>query len=236
MYSHNEDVMSRAAWPTTDELQDYLLATRIESATDSTLSGLLDLQGAIDAAVEDFEGATGYKPFLADSVAGSLSGNGETAVTRYFTPDMTDLLDLHAGLVWIESVAVGVSNTSDGTALDEDEDWYAMPENAATEEKPWSWIEFAAAQTGSRRSIAVRGIWGYSYYVPELAFQAVLARAAELLMPQIVTLMTSGLVRRRAGDEEEQYGDKPYVTQTAAWRSLFDRACQRFRHPMKGLA
>lgn len=228
--------MSRPAWPTTDELEAFLLATRLEAATDSTLSELLDLQGAIDAAVEDLEGATGYKPFLADSVAGSLSGNGETARTRYFTPDGTDLLDLKGGLVWIESVAVGVSNTSDGTDLTEDEGWYAMPDNAAEEEKPWSWIEFAGDQSGGRRSIAVRGIWGYGYFVPELAFQAVLARAAEILMPQIVTLMTAGLVRRRAGDEEEQYGDKPYATQTLAWRSIFDRACRRFKHPMKGLA
>jgi len=189
------------AWPTVDELKAWLAAANLIELPATGEAALLEYGAAVDAGLEAWEAATGYTPFMAAA----------TDVTRYYTPDGSDLLDLRGGLVAAPtSVAVGYSPTSAGTVLTADHDYWLLPLNAISMGRPATSIRFSARQGGQPQSIVITGRFGYCLNgaIPEDAWLAVLLASVEHLLPQLDTLMSRGGLRRlQEGDVTYEYGD-----------------------------
>jgi hypothetical protein len=132
-------------------------------------------QITVDGAISEFEERTGWKPFLADTVA----------YTDYF--DATDgegYLDFGGGAVEIVSVTVQGSSYVQGVQ------WWPYPSNALRKKEPYTGIRFNSSVFGWARNprpnqIAVTAKWGYSTVMPAAAWLAIMRLAAAQTLGQI---------------------------------------------------
>jgi hypothetical protein len=145
--------------------------------------------------------------------------------TRYFDPSGLRLVDFQAGLISLTSL------TLHGAAQTLNADFFLLPAQASERGLPFTYIEFARAARGSRRSIAVTGRWGRVETLPEEVRQAVLAKAACLLAPQMLALVSQGLARWREGDVEQQSGAEPFASLTRGWEATFEQTVRGYRRP-----
>jgi hypothetical protein len=201
------------AWPTSDDLLDFLKAARLVATTPTAWQELLDVDTALESAIEEFEARVGYRPFLA----------GEDATARKFTPEGLSILDLDGGATSVETVAL------DGETLEEDKDYWLMPANAPAEGKPFTYIEFDEPLFGKRNSLVITALWGYAAAVPAKAKTTVLAGAAGLLSPQLASGIANGLIRLTQGDQTEEWGSKPLESITAGWQSQFEGGVKHYK-------
>lgn len=193
-------------WPTVEQFTNYLKASGMVGLTLTAAQELLDLSGALTAAVERWEEMTHYWPFLS---------TGNANETRYFEGPNGYILDIDGGLITFTSLssglvyeAGGTNSLSAGTARTNYQDIRLHPTNAAAKGKPWTTIELGWSPNGGL--IAVTGEWGYcnDANLPESARRAVMAIAADWLMPQISMLMSNGaLVELERGDERKKWAD-----------------------------
>lgn len=192
--------MSKPAWPTTGDLQAFLAGANIIEQPPTGDTAGLDYASAVLAGLSAWEDATGYHPFMAAA----------TDATRYYTPDGTDILDLHGGVTAaLTSLTIGHSPTSSGTALTANQDYWLMPLNAIAEGRPANWVRFAGRQSGGMRSIVIVGKFGWcaNGAIPDDAWRGVLLMAACALGPQLDTLASQGgMTKLTEGDVSYEYG------------------------------
>lgn len=221
------------AWPDAAELEDFLQAAGVIALTPTTLQALLDLDGAVEAAIDDWEEATGYHPFLSTGVD----------ETRRFVPspparqDRYPLLDLTngpygSGLVAVPTtLTVDVTYTAAGTEYTHLQHYRLLPRSVTAGVKPYTSIEFLTAPLNvSDGEVVIVGKFGYctEANLPALARRAVLAMASLHLLPQLEPSLARGLVRWTEGDVTKQFGESG-STASSTWQSLSKDAAARYR-------
>ncbi len=201
------------SWLIADDLEAFLQAGGLIGVPLSSTEVLLDLAGAVSAAQERFEQEVQWFPFLKQN----------TDVTRYFDPNETRFLDLQGGLMTLTSVSIA------GVAQVENTDFFCMPKNANLRGLPVTYLEFARVPTGRRGSIAVTGRWGCVATLPDSVKQAVLGKAAVLLVPQIHAAFSRGLLRWREGDVEQSSGVEPFASLVQVWERGYAETVRHYR-------
>lgn len=200
--------MAKTAYPDQQDIERILRSTGLfdADALDTAILDL-DLETLAAAAIREWEMATGWIPFLADSVA----------VTRYFDPQGPNfrpqvggggyVMDLGTGLISLTSITTGVSATAPGSVLTLDTDYWLTPYNADELGYPWTGISFLVPQWGTRRSIKVIGRFGYSMTVPDDAWLAIGHKAVTLALPEIASFITGGVRKFTELGVTEEYGE-----------------------------
>jgi hypothetical protein len=201
------------SWLTADDLEAFLQAGGLLEVPLSRTETLLDLAGAVSAAQERFEQEVRWFPFLKQN----------TDVTRYFDPNETCILDLQGGLMTLTSVSLA------GVVQVENTDFFCMPKNAGARGVPITSLEFVSVPSGRRGSIAVAGRWGCVAALPDSVKQAVLGKAAVLLIPQIHAAYSRGLLRWREGDVEQSSGAEPFASLVQGWERGYAEAVRHYR-------
>lgn len=197
---------TRAEWPTSYEVLSFLAAAGFtvsaEAGTDQVL-----------AAVDEWERLTGWQPFLGPTD----DGDPVLAVRAFDPPEWGDTLPLRGGLLSIEGVTVGVSPTSTGTVL------------AATGYQgepvlgqPFTELRFRTGWHGGPGSVRIEGWWGYCSTLPHDAYDAVLKRAASLLLAQVMPALDSMPVSQ--GSLKLGGG-----SMLGGWNTAFENAAARYR-------
>ncbi len=160
-----------AAYPTRDDLAAFFEGQGLAMPSDV---GEMEIAGAVRL----FEEKTGYVPFLAE----------ETAQDYFYSPpEYGNTLELRAGFVEVEEVAVGLTDADQtGTVLTVLQDYSLAPYNASQASKPYTRIEFSTGFRGGARSIRVKGKKGYSSQVPSDVWNAILRAAAAESLPAMV--------------------------------------------------
>lgn len=195
----------KAAWPTDTELTD-----RLEGLGITTLPAGVDAQDMIDAAVEAFERATGYSPFL--------EGASRTLV---YDPPFDYVMDLVGGNTTVTAVEL------DGVALVSGTDYWTLPPNAAALNQPITGIRFSGIVVGAPQSVEVTGAPGYHDEIPTPAWEAVMAMACQYVILVkngyigALSESTSGTVKMKFGGEEG--------STVSRLQNVFDTAVARYR-------
>lgn len=208
------------SWPDTTDLNNYLIAAGLISAGITDTESELDLAGAIDAAVEQWNDETRYWPFQSTG----------TAQARRYTPPTGGILDLNGGLVALTSLYIDVTYTSAGTAYTNLQHFRLIPRDAPQRSRPWTGVEFLwSPQNVSDGEIEITGTWGYclAANLPARASRGVLALAALELVPQIQQALTQGIVRWTEGDRSKQYADLPGAI--GGWQAAANNDLRHFR-------
>lgn len=210
-------------WPTVAEFQVFLTAAGIMASTPTDLQLLLDLDGALDAAVEEFNDRTRYWPFLSTGIDEARRFIGDPLAPRY--------LDLNGGLLTLTSLITNVTYTnSAGTLETQTLNFRLCPRDAVQRGRPYTYVEFlsdpAYVDDGE---VLITGTWGFTTAanLPDSARRAVMAIASITLLPQINQAATQGLLRWREGDVEKQFGKAAEMAGT--WGLIADQAINRYR-------
>ena len=181
--------VSRTINPTAADLQVFLVGAKLIKNPPTSSQMLIDLDSAVNDAINWWQLQTGYAPFLA----------GASDTTRYFTPPGAN--EFHQGPLWyslrggstklwldsgaksITSVVTGISYDSTGavvagTTLVENTDYVLYPLNYAAKSLPVEWIEFYTRLWGSQKAISVTGKFGYANPLPDSAWNAIQKKSA----------------------------------------------------------
>lgn len=192
--------------PTVEDLKEYLGAAGLYSSPPSAIQSLLDLAGALEAAIGKWNDLTHYWPFVS---------TGDVNETRYFDPPNSNILDLDGGLLQLVALATeqqydaaANNSLSVGVTQQNLRDFRLKPLNAPAKGKPYTYMEIGWYGYGVSGSIAVTGEWGFctAANLPAGAKRGMLALAADLLMPQITMQLTrGGLSMLQRGDETKKW-------------------------------
>lgn len=198
-----------AAYPIASDVQALLTGTGL-------VSGSPTVTAELASAIAEFERLTGWRPFLAESVA---------ATYRFDPPAWGSRLWLPCGFATITGVSVGVSHDSAGTALTVDEDYRTLPENAAAMVRPFTGIEFYVSCAGGSGSVRITGKRGFATTVPDDAWLAIAQRAASLALTR--NAGAAALASQiEQGDLSIKAGGSGFV---AAWDGAFAAAVATYR-------
>lgn len=211
-------------YPTDQDLKSFLYAASLidsESAPTGRYAAL-DYQGAVDAARAEFERRTG-RIFVAASA------------TEFFDP-----VTLRNGMLALDSEWSTIDEVEvDGTVLNLNTDYYLTPYSGP----PYRHLQFLTVTTapvpwGSQATVAITGTRGFGE-VPADVFQAILQRAASVLMPSIVGVLTSGMAAAgvaslRLGDADVAFrgasaGAAGQGSMGSGWDALFERTVGSYR-------
>lgn len=177
--------MPQAAYPTTTDVESIL--------TGLALSAPSNLATILAGVVSDFEGKTGYRPFLADT----------TPTEWTFDPPYKDgsyILDLAGAFIDVDEVAI------DGSAIDA-EAYNLLPLNAAGESRGWNAIRFLMHPGTVPASITVTGKRGLYEEIPDDVFDAIANECAGRSIPFAVS--GTGIEKRvKQGMREVEYDSK----------------------------
>lgn len=160
-------------WPTNSDLSTALTEAGITPPGSSRLTSALTL------AIAAWEDATGYYPFAAGQNATT------TAAPVYWPADASaSVIDLGGAVLSSTAPTVAL----DGTTLVAGSDYELRPVAAARTGQPYTYLYLPNRRLSrhtpegglAAHRLVVTGIWGYCAYnaIPELARQAVLAKAA----------------------------------------------------------
>lgn len=211
--------MSFPQYPTPDDVE-ALLKSASFWPTDSNKADFARLQAQIGAAAarDEWETVTGWSPFLAAS----------TATTRTFeTTDHTGYLDLSGGALSIQSVQLGPTSLTLGSHFT------PQPSNAPQQQKPFTGLRFLNRTYPHTppHQISVTGQWGYCASVPGDAWQAVLQKAALIVLTQIENLQSIASISQDGFSKA--YDVVGIVTQkdlaTGIWNKDFAKIAARYK-------
>lgn len=140
----------KSAYPTTTEITNYLTGLGV------TLTSGIDLQDAIDSAVQTWESLVGVTPWKSDSTATArtFTLRGETNLS---IPPCSE----------VESVAIGEEE------LTVDEIWTACPVGATGNGFPFTMIEFKNRYTTDIGGLTITAKWGYQSTIFEAVWFAI---------------------------------------------------------------
>lgn len=223
--------------PAASDLYRYLRAAGVVDYPETEAQGLLNLSGKVAAAVNDWERDTHWEPFV---VAKDGGGSPVDTTLKFspqdilYPPNDYPMLDVDGGILSVTSLTVGVTATSAGTVLVQDTDFYLMPSRAPLKGKPYTYIEFCRANFPSfgivgryvPNSIVLVGKFGYSLTCPDVAFDAILARAAKKCGPQLSAKFGGMTGWSEADGTKETYGADPFA-------SFLDRADAEYANAVK---
>jgi len=188
--------MSKAAYPTTSDLLTLLQGIgAVDNPPSEAQQTLLDSQDFVQEAIDLWERETGYIPFLADALGSTWD----------FESDLSGCVDLKGGFVSISTVNLN------GTDRILNRDYRTMPRNAVAELKPITYLEWCGPVRpfpplpDRVASLQVTGVRGYSVLLKDSHWNAILRLAGLPLLPDLATLRTGGLLKKREGDVEETY-------------------------------
>lgn len=161
--------MARSAYPTDSDVAALAASVPLPSGFAFT--------GMAEAAVDEWERRTGYRPFLGSGTVETRMydppGPNRRTLSGYSLLGGGRLLDLGSGLYGLTSVSIGVGPDAPGTPLTLGTDLWLEPLNADLIGVPWQRIRFRAPVFGLESSVAVAGLFGYGATIPEDAWQAI---------------------------------------------------------------
>jgi len=197
-------------------VQNFLLAAQLITDVTVTPDSLLDYSGAADSAASAWENAVRWFPFLEDG----------SDVARTYDPPEERLLKLGAGLMTCTSVTVG------GTTYTLNQNYWLRPTNALIKGQVYTEIEFFRTLylPNIRNTIIVTGKWGRTATVPADVKQALLCKAAALLMPQVLAKISGGGVSeaRLEGAITEKYSISDLENMRPAWDKAYNQCVSRW--------
>lgn len=196
-----------------NDVKAFLQMTGLIATPPTEQEGLLDFAGAAHAAELMFLKSVRWFPFVSD---GSIQ-------TRQFDPPSGRFLDLQGGLLSLTSV------TASGANLTPNTDAFLSPRNAPYEGLPYTGIEFYRQPCGLKRSISVTGVWGRVPSLPDDVREALLAKAAATLAPQLQAYVSRGLSRWREGDVEQWSDGEPFRGLAARWERIYAETVRLYR-------
>lgn len=202
------------------------LETLLTAAGFSSIPTGIDLSRAVAAGVQAFEHAVGRR-MLAET--GTRNYDPPTSGRESFLPFGADL--------WGTPTSV----TFNGTALTLNTDYRCFPENADQSGKPFTALRFARVwyaplNTAHWGAIAVTGKWGYGASIPEDAYEAMLCRAAYLVLPQLTHNLTGGFTSFHEDDVSEDYGGNPLDYLRKQWNDTYNHTVRRYKRVTDYLA
>lgn len=211
-------------WPDVAEFTSFLQASGLYGLTSATAAqAKLDLQGALDAAVNMWNDLTHFWPFMS---------TGNLSEERYLEQAPGSIIDLNGGLVGFSNLmtelhydaAATESSLTSGFTPVLERDFHLAPRDARYRRKPWTWIQTDWVTTGPV-PVRVMGEWGFCTEadLPSSARRAVMALAALELLPQIQRqIMQGGLKRLTRGDETKEWAALDSIGKD--WQGLIDKA------------
>lgn len=211
--------MSKTAYPTATDLQNFLTAAGV------TL-GTLDTATAVQAGIDDFERRTSRKML---APAGTQ--------TRYYDPPVNrdGCLNLVRDLATLTSVVYQPQGGSSET-LTEYTDFWLRPHAAPSDDPPHPWTGLqlrrcwiAPPAPELRRAIRVTGRWGFGTAIPEDAWLAMVMRGAALLAPSAGEKLSTGYVSYESAGVVQFWGDEPYRGARISWTAAFNLAVRRYQ-------
>jgi len=211
-----------ATWPDANEFIRFLAGAGLLSDPPTAVQEYIDLEAALTAAVERWNELTHYWPFLS---------TGNVNESRYLSPRGGNILDLKSGLLTFTSLSTDLSYDSvtgslgGGNQRVNIQDFRLMPEDAPPKGKPWTYMVTGWTFWGDASSIIVTGEWGFcrTTNLPESARQAVMALAAQAIMPQLQMYGSrGGLVMLQQGDTTKKWGSSSDMS--AGFKSIVDMA------------
>lgn len=218
----------KTAYPTASDLLTFL--TDAEIATDTATA--LATSTVISAAIQDVEQSCN-RIFLAPA----------DAETRYYDPPTGP-----TGKLFIADLASFTSLSyqpegSTATTLTRNEDFWLLPDNAATLSQPYTCIEFrrrwpVPLPATLRRSLLLVGKHGYGTRgdsapavggFPEAVWDAMLARAGERLWPRLRQALTGGMLSFTELGVTESFGVEPWRDLKDGWTSTVRSTVAQYR-------
>jgi len=196
-----------ASWPLLSDLTAYLGAL-----TSFTVPGSIPTQSRVDAAIAEWEGLTGWKPFL-----------GATQTRKFDPPATGTVLRLDAGLVAVTTLSIA------GTAQTADTDYWLIGNTA-----PYQGIKFARTVYGLPKTISIAGTWGYGSSVPDDAWQSVLYLAAEQCAIALREEAGSVPIDWKEDDVSEKPVKDLLEAMGKGWREYAERSAKRYRRVAVG--
>ena len=221
--------MGRTAPPTATQLQTALQADGVLGIPLTTRQALLDLQGAVDAALEEFLSHTGLVPLLPETVDSvrRYDPPGPTYRNKYWTVGGDRLL-LTLKPPYQEITEIKIFDdpavADDGQVLEADQDYVLEPANRI-EETRINAIRFRFAVVGGRQSVVITGKVGWwPEFIPEDIWQAILAGAKARILEDLRAGIASNPQEWKEGDSSEAYRVETLRDLAAAHRSRFEEA------------
>lgn len=224
-----------AGWPTLADVQTRLEEMGLTAPRDDTIEGM------IAAAVGRWERVTRFSPFL---------NAAETETARYYRPVYSVTEEVY--FVFFDNgvfdtpseVLSGGYYGSDGaytggTTLVVNRDYQMLPDNAAAEGKPYTYMQIHNTVLNSHsKSVKVTAPFGYGAEVPTLAWEAVMQEILFGLFPQQMISKSGGAQRKKLGDAEVDYGSGGGIfTRAGELMSAFARqTAAQFRRSEGGFA
>jgi hypothetical protein len=195
------------AVPTTGDLTTFLTSIGV------TAPAAVDEAVILATATAEFEARTGRRKFEGDSAA--------TAVRYTLQWPQGANVQLQISDVWAApTVTTGYSGTGTGTALTEYTHYELLPLNWSTIGRPVEAIRFNDTPSIDSGAILVNAKLGYAQTMPSDVFQAILSKAAALVLTQMAG--ESGSVSdQKQGDRQVRYGQE-------AGRATIDRLTNAF--------
>lgn len=221
------------AYPDAADLRAAVQALNLEFSAGDLAS--FPYEAKLDAAVGEFEEATGHQPFLAAASASARTFDSPAGGERFLWFD--------TGLASLTSVTMDDGDTT----LTSGTDFYLYPANAAGRGRPYLALEYAVSGrvywwgsgvslgAGSSRAVTVTGRWGYATTLPAAAREAIISKALLLMSPEIVLSITGGLYSMQEETTTTRYsgsGNTPLQTEIALWQKTYDDAVARYRLPL----
>lgn len=157
--------MAKTAWLTTTELNTALTAAGL------TLPAWITAQEVIDLAVQRWEEATGYSPWLAE-------GSDSTSI---YSPTGTDIITLRNPYISITSVTI------DGSLLSSDF-WDLGPDSGS----PYDYLDIGTVTLGNPTTISIVGKKGWSATIPIDVWIAVFQEALDIAKEYIASASGAG--------------------------------------------
>lgn len=182
--------MSRSAYPVTAEVEEFLTLAGVTVPDDYTFDN--DILGA----VEWWEDATGWNPFLAESSPSTL---------YFLAPNFGSRLMLGTAFYTVTDVSIGLDiNRANGTSLVVNEEYVPVYWKPNTEEG-WIWgIDFSTFFSSSGRTISVTGRRGCQASLDESVYQAILQRTALIAYGKL-TGARGKVSRIKQGPHEQEF-------------------------------
>lgn len=176
------------AYPASSDFDRLLRASGLKNITGDAdaLNALTESFGEyLQAAVDAWDKATNYLPFLAASTTDTENNVVSVTSARHYSPQGAEghgrwesewheggrVLELDGGLVGLTSVTThgawdDTGSYTGGQTRVVNRDFSLYPENALARRKPVTWLEFRTPVRGGFNSIEIQGVWGYCASAP----------------------------------------------------------------------
>lgn len=207
-------------YPTQTDLKNFVKGQGLGIDPTASPYTFWDWAGAASAASSEFERAVRWFPFLA-------SGSDSSRTFNAPVPNFTDLprLELGGGLVSLTSVTVSGNAVVSPYVQ-------TKPDNATAKGLPITALAFWRKPFPALPlCVSVTGNWGFCATLPDDVFQAVLRRAAQLLMAESLLSVSGVTSKWKEGDVEQQTGTDSVKLAVQSYEQAFERVVVRYRRP-----